>query len=116
MLRPAYGLLFGMPGVPAVYYGSEWGLEGDKKNGDATLRPAIEKPQENELTEWISALAKARAESPALRWGSYHNVMVQPRQLILNAVWMASACWWPSTRQGRPTTRISTPAAAPRWI
>ena len=35
-----------------------------------------------ELTEWISALAKARAESPALRWGSYHNVMVQPRQLI----------------------------------
>ena len=82
MLRPAYGLLFGMPGVPAVYYGSEWGLEGDKKNGDATLRPAIEKPQENELTEWISALAKARAESPALRWGSYHNVMVQPRQLI----------------------------------
>ena len=67
MLRPAYGLLFGMPGVPAVYYGSEWGLEGDKKNGDATLRPAIEKPQENELTEWISALAKARAESPALR-------------------------------------------------
>lgn len=82
MLRPAYGLLFGMPGVPAVYYGSEWGLEGDKKNGDAALRPAIEKPQENELTEWISALAKARAESPALRWGSYHNVMVQPRQLI----------------------------------
>ena len=82
MLRPAYGLLFGMPGVPAVYYGSEWGLEGDKKNGDATLRPAIEKPQENELTEWISALAKTRAESPALRWGSYHNVMVQPRQLI----------------------------------
>ena len=27
-------------------------------------------------------MAKARAESPALRWGSYHNVMVQPRQLI----------------------------------
>ena len=53
-----------------------------RKNGDAALRPAIEKPQENELTEWISALAKARAESPALRWGSYHNVMVQPRQLI----------------------------------
>lgn len=25
MLRPAYGLLFVCPGVPAVYYGSEWG-------------------------------------------------------------------------------------------
>ena len=53
-----------------------------REQQSATLRPAIEKPQENELTEWISALAKARAESPALRWGSYHNVMVQPRQLI----------------------------------
>ena len=26
-LRPAWGLLFGMPGVPAVYYGSEWGAQ-----------------------------------------------------------------------------------------
>ena len=26
-LAPLYGLLFGMPGVPAVYYGSEWGVE-----------------------------------------------------------------------------------------
>ena len=33
-LKPVYGLLFGMPGVPAVYYGSEWGMEGDKRNGD----------------------------------------------------------------------------------
>ena len=32
-LRPAYGILFGMPGVPAVYYGSEWGIEGRKADG-----------------------------------------------------------------------------------
>ncbi len=44
-LRPIYGLLFGMPGVPSVYYGSEWGMEGDKRNGDPTLRPAVEKPE-----------------------------------------------------------------------
>ncbi len=25
-----------MPGVPSVYYGSEWGMEGDKRNGDPT--------------------------------------------------------------------------------
>ena len=40
-LRPAYGILFGMPGVPAVYYGSEWGMEGRKSQGDAALRPAL---------------------------------------------------------------------------
>ena len=82
MLKPLYGLLFGMPGVPSIYYGSEWGMEGDKKNGDPSLRPAVEKPKENELTEWITALAKAKTGSPALNYGSYRNLVVQPAQLI----------------------------------
>ncbi len=62
-LRPAYGVLFGMPGIPCVYYGSEWGLEGEKggPDGDWTLRPAIEKPAPNELTVFISQLAHLRA-------------------------------------------------------
>lgn len=81
-IRPLYGMLFGMPGVPAVYYGSEWGIEGDKKDGDPALRPEIATPEANELTEWIAALAKARTGSPALCYGSYRNIMVQPGQLI----------------------------------
>ena len=81
-LKPVYGLLFGMPGVPAVYYGSEWGMEGDKRNGDPTLRPAVERPESNDLTAWITALAHARTQSKALCCGSYRNVLVQPKQLI----------------------------------
>lgn len=81
-LEPLYGLLFGMPGTPAVYYGSEWGITGEKKDGDPALRPAIEKPEHNELTDWITALAGARAASPALCHGSYRNILVQPKQLI----------------------------------
>ena len=41
-LVPAWGLVFGMPGVPAVYYGSEWGIEGEKRDQDWELRPALE--------------------------------------------------------------------------
>ena len=81
-LKPAYGLLFGMPGVPAVYYGSEWCIEGEKKSGDDALRPAIETPEHNDLTDWITALAGARTASPALCNGSYRNLLVQPKQLI----------------------------------
>ena len=81
-LKPAYGLLFGMPGVPALYYGSEWGVDGEKKSGDDALRPAIETPEHNELTDWITALAGARTASPALCSGSYRNILVQPKQLI----------------------------------
>lgn len=81
-LRPLYGVLFGMPGVPCVYYGSEWGMEGDKKDGDAALRPAVERPAENELTEYIARLAAARRGSRALCRGGYRTVLLTNRQFI----------------------------------
>ena len=71
-----------MPGVPSVYYGSEWGLEGDKRNGDPSLRPAIEQPEWNELTDWIARLAQLHRDNSALCYGGYHNVAIQPRQLV----------------------------------
>ena len=81
-LRPAYGILFGMPGVPAVYYGSEWGIEGKKSQGDAALRPALEKPEFNELTAFIARLAEAHKGSRALCYGSYRNVVLTNHQII----------------------------------
>ncbi len=81
-LRPAYALMFGMPGVPAVYYGSEWGIEGEKSRGDAALRPALETPEWNGLTDWIAALARAKRSSPALCYGSFRTVLLTNRQFI----------------------------------
>lgn len=81
-LPPIYGMIFGMPGIPAVYYGSEWGIPGDKADGDPSLRPSLDRPESNELTEWISKLAKAHKNSKALCYGGYKNLLVQPRQLI----------------------------------
>ena len=79
----AYGLLFGMPGVPAVYYGSEWGMEGRKEPGsDDSLRPAVEHPEHNALTSWISKLAAARTGSRALCRGDYRNLLLTNRQII----------------------------------
>ena len=77
-----YAMLFGMPGIPCIYYGSEWGVKGSKSEGDSALRPHIEQPQSNELTQHIKRLVSARAQSPALRCGSYRNILVQPKQLI----------------------------------
>ena len=77
-----YAVLFGMPGIPCIYYGSEWGTEGDKGQGDAALRPAFSAPEETELTEWIAKLAKAHKESRALCYGNYTNIMIQSKQLI----------------------------------
>lgn len=92
-LRPAYGLLFGMPGIPCVYYGSEWGASGQKGGPDDwPLRPAFEAPQANDLTAWIRQLAHVRsgrdadgALRPAARalcYGGYRNVQIASEQLL----------------------------------
>lgn len=84
-LKPLYGLLFGMCGVPCVYYGSEWGIEGVQDYGDHKLRPALDKPEWNDLTDWICALSEARFTTEgaeALCEGDYHELLCQPQQLV----------------------------------
>ena len=79
----AYGLLFGMPGIPCLYYGSEWGEAGEKApDNDYALRPYFEKPKPNELTEFIKKLIHLRQKSDALCSGSYQNVVITNHQLI----------------------------------
>ena len=79
----AYAILMGMPGTPALYYGSEWGIKGEKGAcSDDELRPALEQPEWNDLTDWIAKLAAARRNSQALCNGSYRNVLLTNRQII----------------------------------
>lgn len=77
-----YALVFGMPGIPCVYYGSEWGAEGDKNNGDPSLRLSYDEPQWNELTDFISKLAMAKRGSKALNYGGFRQVMTNNKQCI----------------------------------
>lgn len=81
-LKLIYGLLFGMPGVPCIYYGSEWGEHGLKQDGDDALRPCPEKPIENELSDFISKLAVAHKNSKALCFGDFHSIVLTNKQVI----------------------------------
>ena len=82
-IRPAYGLLLSMPGIPCIYYGSEWGVEGQKApDNDYALRPCFEAPEPNDLTEYIKKLIAIRQESDGLCNGSYRNVVLTNHQLV----------------------------------
>lgn len=80
-------LLFTVPGIPAVYYGSEWGIEGRKgHHTDAPLRPALDPdavasaaPHPG-LRDLIRRLAALRRASPALRRGDYTALHVAHQQ------------------------------------
>jgi len=80
-LMAAFGLLFGMPGIPCIYYGSEWGAKGEKSSGsDAGLRACFPSPVDNEITEWIASLARIRKNNPALGYGGYRPLFVKNLQ------------------------------------
>jgi cyclomaltodextrinase len=88
-LYPLYCLLFTMPGVPSVYYGSEWGIRGRRTDhDDRPLRPALElekvvqEPPAPELPAAIARLAQLRHTTPALRFGEYRQLHVSHEQLV----------------------------------
>ena len=75
-------LAFGMPGIPWVYYGSEWGAEGKKEEGDPNLRLSYEEPEWNELSDWIAKLSEAKKTSKALQYGGFASVVLTNGQCV----------------------------------
>ena len=91
-LFPLHILLFTMPGVPSIYYGSEWGICGEKNEGDdSPLRPAIDlavleaAPPQPGLPGVISRLARIRAASSALQRGDLPPAACQRRTVRIPA-------------------------------
>ena len=86
-LNNLYTLLYTMPGVPSLYYGSEWALKGERtKHSDAPLRPCLDLKEmealDQDLCAHLAALAKIRVAFPALREGQYENVVIKNQQLV----------------------------------
>lgn len=84
---PVHVLLYTLPGVPSIYYVSEFGIEGKKeKFSDDSLRPALDikdyadAVQKNPCTALIAALGKIRQHTPALSYGSYAELQLTNRQ------------------------------------
>ena len=84
-ITTVYTMLFTLPGIPSVYYGSEWGIEGARTSTcDDMLRPAIAPEQfaklHNDLTDHIGRLAKLHRQHPALCTGMYRELLLTNRQ------------------------------------
>ena len=77
-----YALVFTMPGIPIVYYGSEWGAKGDKSQGDQALRPSFHEPVWNDLCRIISKLAEIKVNSKALNYGGIKSLLLQNEQCV----------------------------------
>lgn len=81
---PVHIMLYTLPGIPSIYYGSEFGIEGRKERGsDDSLRPALnfndykDAIKTNPCTKLISALGTIRQNTPALCYGDYKELELQ---------------------------------------
>lgn len=85
-----YTILYTMPGVPSIYYGSEYGIKavkGDKT--DLPLRPSVDEienyeDKNNELFDHIEKLGRIRGVSEALKNGNYEQVIIKNEQYVFS--------------------------------
>ncbi len=90
---PLHILLYTLPGIPSVYYGSELGFEGKKERySDDSLRPEISYEQyedsekNNPCLDIIRALGKIRGKEKALSYGAYKELILTNRQYAFSRV------------------------------
>lgn len=76
-LKLIYTLLFAMPGVPSIYYDSEFGIQGDKKHGDKTLRPACTFHEYTDLTHHVKNLCNIYHQHKAFCYGTYKELLLE---------------------------------------
>lgn len=86
-LANVYTLMYTMPGVPSIYYGSEYAIEGVRSNtSDEALRPCLDfhnlvNPN-LELCSFLGRLGKARLGLKAVKYGTFENVNIKNEQLV----------------------------------
>jgi hypothetical protein len=84
-----YTLMYTMPGIPSIYYGSEYGIQGRKENNsDDNLRPCLylaDMEKENtSLYKHIVKLGRIYRAYPALRTGEYHTIIIRNQQVLFS--------------------------------
>ncbi len=95
---PVHILLYTLPGIPSVYYGSEFGIAGRKEQfSDDSLRPALALEQyaaaltENPYTRLIAALGRLRQHTPALSYGEYRELLLTNCQYAFARTWQGQS-------------------------
>ncbi len=112
-----YTMMYGMYGVPSVYYGSEFGMRGEKGRGedaDRAIRPCLELddiPDMNDkLMLHISELGAIRLSLPAVQSGSYAKIELKNQTFLFKRELNGEIVYFAlNISDGDYTFRFSTP-------
>lgn len=115
---PVHIMLYTLPGVPSIYYGSEFGIEGKKGHGaaaDEPLRPELiyddwaKKAEDDEYVKFVTALGNIRQQIKELSYGDYKELMLTNRQYAYSRTYQGSSVIVMVNNDDNPYT-INVPA------
>ena len=91
-------LVYTLPGIPSLYYGSEFALKADKQRGsDWNLRPALDLDALMSDTcaashaAYLAKLGQVRLHTPALSFGEYRELLLTNRQFAFARLFEGTA-------------------------
>lgn len=113
-------LVYTLYGIPSIYYGSEFGIEGKKENGsDWNLRPCLELEdfaeacEKNSITRLCTALGQFKKDYTELTVGKYQELLLTNRQFAFGRVMEDTAAVIALNCDDAPVTlEISVPVEA----
>ena len=123
-LYPVHLLLYGLPGIPSIYYGSEFAIEGAKeKESDYSLRPHLELSdykhayEDNEITKLIIRLGQIHKEYKELSYGRYQQLLLTNRHYVFGRILDNSAIIVAVNNDDNPSeVTIDLPIAANKAV
>lgn len=97
-LYPVTVLLYTIYGIPSVYYGSEFSIEGEKQRGsDWNLRPDLsladyeDMYEKDEITHLHCLLGRAKQQFAELNEGRYQEMLLTNRQFAVGRIMETSS-------------------------
>jgi glycosidase len=76
-LKMAFLFQMAFPGAPAIYYGDEVGVEGEKDPDSRRAFPWNENDWNQDLRTWVKTLIMLRKQTPSLRRGDFLRLMAE---------------------------------------
>ena len=114
-LRLAWGILFGLPGVPCIFYGDEAGLEGYRDPFCRMPFPwkRVEAGEGRDLTDFCRTLGMIRRSEPVFRDGRFRILTLTENAFVfLREPWRGECppVAVAAVREGTLTLRFPAPA------
>jgi cyclomaltodextrinase / maltogenic alpha-amylase / neopullulanase len=78
-LKLAFLFQMAFPGAPAIYYGDEIGMEGEKDPDNRRSFPWRESNWDQGLRQWVRMLIALRRRTPTLRRGEYVRLLAEDK-------------------------------------